>query len=71
LQLPVDRALELLRAIPPLANALGALQKVGLGYLPVGQSADRFSGGEAQRVRLATALAQRTHGQREEALRCS
>ena len=62
LQLPVDRALELLRAIPPLANALGALQKVGLGYLPVGQSADRFSGGEAQRVRLATALAQRTHG---------
>jgi excinuclease ABC subunit A len=62
LQLPVDRALELLRAIPPLANALSALQKVGLGYLPVGQSADRFSGGEAQRVRLATALAQRTHG---------
>ena len=62
LQLSVDRAGELLRAIPPLANALGALQKVGLGYLPVGQSADRFSGGEAQRVRLATALAQRTSG---------
>lgn len=62
LQLSVDRASDLLRAIPPLAHALGALQKVGLGYLPVGQSADRLSGGEAQRVRLATALAQRTHG---------
>ena len=33
-----------------------------MGYLPVGQSADRLSGGEAQRVRLASALAQRTHG---------
>jgi excinuclease ABC subunit A len=38
------------------------LQKVGLGYLPIGQSAERLSGGEAQRVRLATALAQRTSG---------
>ena len=62
LKLPVDRALDLLRPIPPLAAALTALQKVGLGYLPVGQSADRLSGGEAQRVRLAAALAQRTHG---------
>lgn len=62
LQLSVDRALDLLRPIPPLATALSALQKVGLGYLPVGQSADRLSGGEAQRVRLASALAQRTHG---------
>ena len=62
LELSVDRAFDLLRAIPPLAAALGALQKVGLGYLPVGQSADRLSGGEAQRVRLASALAQRTHG---------
>ena len=62
LQLSVDRALDLLRPIPPLAAALSALQKVGLGYLPVGQSADRLSGGEAQRVRLASALAQRTHG---------
>jgi len=62
LALSVDRALDLLRSIPPLATALTALQKVGLGYLPVGQSADRLSGGEAQRVRLAAALAQRTHG---------
>jgi len=62
LKLPVDRALDLLRPIPPLAAALTALQKVGLGYLPVGQSADRLSGGEAQRVRLAAALAERTHG---------
>ncbi|NBS78887.1 excinuclease ABC subunit A [bacterium] len=62
LGLPVDRAYDLLRSIPPLAVALGALQKVGLGYLPVGQSADRLSGGEAQRVRLAAALAQRTRG---------
>jgi excinuclease ABC subunit A len=62
LELSVDRALQLFRAIPALASALEALQKVGLGYLPVGQPADRLSGGEAQRVRLATALASRTRG---------
>ena len=62
LDLSVDRALQLLRAIPTLASALEALQKVGLGYLPIGQPADRLSGGEAQRVRLATALASRTRG---------
>ncbi len=62
LDLSVDRALQLFRAIPALALALEALQKVGLGYLPIGQPADRLSGGEAQRVRLATALASRTRG---------
>ena len=62
LNLSVDRALTLLRAIPPLAEALEALQRVGLGYLPIGQPADQLSGGEAQRVRLATALARRTRG---------
>jgi excinuclease ABC subunit A len=62
LSLPVDRALELLRSIPPLAEALTSLQKVGLGYLPVGQSSDRLSGGEAQRIRLAAALVQRSRG---------
>jgi excinuclease ABC subunit A len=62
LDLSVDRALQLFRAIPALAAALEALQKVGLGYLPIGQPADRLSGGEAQRVRLATALASRTRG---------
>jgi len=62
LELSVDRALQLFRSIPALASALEALQKVGLGYLPVGQPADRLSGGEAQRVRLATALASRTRG---------
>ena len=62
LDLSVDRALQLFRAIPALALALEALQKVGLGYLPIGRPADRLSGGEAQRVRLATALASRTRG---------
>ena len=62
LDLSVDRALQLFRAIPALASAFEALQKVGLGYLPIGQPADRLSGGEAQRVRLATALASRTRG---------
>ncbi|NDC80537.1 MAG: excinuclease ABC subunit A [Verrucomicrobia bacterium] len=62
LNLSVDRALNLLRAIPTLAAALEALQRVGLGYLPIGQPADRLSGGEAQRVRLAAALARRTRG---------
>ena len=62
LDLSVDRAFQLFRSIPALASALEALQKVGLGYLPIGQPADRLSGGEAQRVRLATALASRTRG---------
>ena len=62
LDLSVERALQLFRSIPSLAQALEALQKVGLGYLPIGQPADRLSGGEAQRVRLATALASRTRG---------
>ena len=62
LDLSVDRAWQLFRAIPTLSSALEALGKVGLGYLPIGQPADRLSGGEAQRVRLATALASRTRG---------
>ena len=62
LHLSVDRAHMLLRAIPSLAEALEALQRVGLGYLPIGQPADQLSGGEAQRVRLASALARRTRG---------
>jgi len=62
LDLSVDRALQLFRAIPALASSLESLQRVGLGYLPIGQPADRLSGGEAQRVRLATALASRTRG---------
>ena len=62
LDLSVDRALQLFRSHPHLASALEALQQVGLGYLPIGQPSDRLSGGEAQRVRLATALASRTRG---------
>lgn len=60
LDLTVNQALELLSAIPPLAERLRALRDVGLGYLRLGQPAPSLSGGEAQRVKLARELARRS-----------
>jgi len=57
LDLTVEEALEFLDAIPPLKRILGVLSEVGLGYIHLGQSATTLSGGEAQRVKLATELA--------------
>src|SRR3989449_11631026 len=45
-----------LRAVPPLKRKLETLNSVGLGYIHLGQSATTLSGGEAQRVKLATEL---------------
>ena len=56
LALTVVEALELFAAIPELARRLGTLDQVGLGYLSLGQPATSFSGGEAQRVKLAAEL---------------
>ena len=62
LDLTVDQALELMENFPPIANKLRTLQDVGLGYIKLGQSATTLSGGEAQRVKLATELSKRDTG---------
>src|SRR3712207_3309583 len=52
----VDAAYEFFAEEPPVARALGVLREVGLGYLRLGQPATELSGGEAQRIKLATEL---------------
>ncbi|MEO6881763.1 MAG: excinuclease ABC subunit UvrA, partial [Mycobacteriaceae bacterium] len=56
LGLTVDAGVEVLAALPAAARSLDALQQVGLGYLRLGQPATELSGGEAQRIKLATEL---------------
>lgn len=62
LDLVVDAALEFFKNIPKLERKLKILQDVGLGYIKLGQPATTLSGGEAQRVKLATELARRSTG---------
>ena len=62
LDLQVDDALERFEAIPAIRNRLKTLSEVGLGYLRLGQPATTLSGGEAQRIKLATELARRSTG---------
>jgi excinuclease ABC subunit A len=62
LGLTVTEALELFETIPQIKTKLQTLQDVGLGYIQIGQSATTLSGGEAQRVKLATELARRATG---------
>lgn len=57
LELRVDDARDVFQNVPPLAVLLESLHEAGLGYLPLGQPATQLSGGEAQRVKLAAALA--------------
>lgn len=62
LEMTVEQALELFENIPRAANRLQVLLDVGLGYIKLGQPATTLSGGEAQRVKLATELSRRATG---------
>lgn len=62
LEMTVDEALEFFRSLPKLRIKLETLQAVGLGYVKLGQSSTTLSGGEAQRVKLATEMAKRSTG---------
>lgn len=62
LDMPVEEATEFFQNIPTLSRVLGTLNEVGLGYIALGQSSTTLSGGEAQRVKLATELGKRPTG---------
>jgi excinuclease ABC subunit A len=62
LNMPIEQANEFFEAVPAIARYLKTLCDVGLGYVRLGQSAPTLSGGEAQRVKLATELQRRSTG---------
>jgi excinuclease ABC subunit A len=62
LEMTVSEALDFFAAVPSIQNKLRTLDEVGLGYVRLGQPATQLSGGEAQRVKLATELAKRATG---------
>jgi excinuclease ABC subunit A len=63
LAMTVDEAFEFFANDDPLRRSLGVLREVGLGYIRLGQSATELSGGEAQRVKLATELQRAQRGE--------
>ncbi len=63
LDLTVDQALDFFQPIPRIYRRLKTIHDVGLGYIRLGQPAPELSGGEAQRVKLATELARKSSGQ--------
>jgi excinuclease ABC subunit A len=62
LEMTVDEAVDFFKNVPYLYRKIKVLQEVGLGYITLGQSAVTLSGGEAQRVKLATELSKRDTG---------
>jgi excinuclease ABC subunit A len=62
LDMSIEEALEFFQSVPRIARKLQTLVDVGLGYMRMGQSATTLSGGEAQRVKLATELSRRSDG---------
>ena len=63
LDMTVEEGLEFFSAIPSISRKLKTLYDVGLGYIKIGQPSTTISGGEAQRVKLATELSRRSTGQ--------
>ena len=62
LEMTVDEGVEFFEHLPKISRKLKTLQKVGLGYIKIGQPATTLSGGEAQRVKLSTELSKRATG---------
>ena len=62
LDMTVEEGAEFFENIPKIANKLRTLNDVGLGYIKIGQSSTTLSGGEAQRIKLATELSKRSTG---------
>ena len=62
LDMTIDQAAEFFDSVPNIARKLQTLVEVGLGYIKLGQPATTFSGGEAQRIKLATQLSKRSTG---------
>ncbi len=62
LDMPIEEAADFFAAVPPIARHMKTLTEVGLGYVRLGQPATTLSGGEAQRVKLASELQKRSTG---------
>ena len=62
LDMTVEEGLEFFRAVPAIRDKMDTLNRVGLGYIHIGQQATTLSGGEAQRVKLAKELSRRATG---------
>ncbi|HAN18529.1 MAG: excinuclease ABC subunit A [Bacteroidetes bacterium GWC2_33_15] len=62
LDMTINQALEFFQQVPSIKQRIKALQEVGLGYITLGQPSTTLSGGESQRVKLATELAKRNTG---------